>query len=180
MSRITALVLALVSLATGTASAQDLVRDAAALEQIQIQGISLSMTPEQAFNALRSAGYTAGDLEAYSDWDTNGIQFVRGVYGSPEGYSDMSMSRNNGRIVQITETWNSPGSPLDAEAEIGAVKRQLALPADSNRCRTNNANAGHCKVRDAEAPEDANIHYTLQVFSTMRMVTITRAKELLN
>jgi len=178
MARLLALPVVLISLISSIASAQDLVRDPGALEQVEIQGISLSMSAEEAFKALRDAGYQAGDLDTYSDWTTDGIQFVRGTYGSPEGYSDMSMTRRGDRIVQITETFNSPGSPLDANAEIGAVKQQLGLPADSNRCRTNSANNGSCKVQDADAPEDVNIQYTLQVLSTMRMVGITRTKEL--
>jgi hypothetical protein len=177
MARSIALQALLILFIGSIASAENLVSDPAALEQVEIQGISLSMTAEEAFETLREAGYQAGDLDTYADWTTDGVQFVRGIYGSPEGYSDMTMTRRGDRIVQITETFNSPGSPLDANAEIGAVKRQLGLPADSNRCRTNGAN-GSCQVQDADAPEDVNIAYTLQVLSTMRMVGITRTKEL--
>jgi len=161
-----------------TAVAQDLVRDAAALERVEIQGVSLSMTPEQAFDALRSAGFQAGNLDAYEDWDTGGIEFVRGTYGSSEGYSSVGMTRKDDRLVIISETYNAPGSPLDANAEINAVKNQLGLPAETTRCRTNGANNGSCQVQDASEPADVNIRYTLQILSTMRMASITRTKEL--
>lgn len=178
MPRIIALLALLHLLVATSAAAEDLVRDAAALEQVEIQGVSLSMTPEQAFDKLRSAGFRAGNLDTYADWDTDGIEFVRGTYGSPEGHSSLMMSRHGDRIIYISETYNAPGSPLDAKAEINAVKDQLALPAETNRCGANNANAGACQVQDATKPEDVNIRYTLQVASTMRLVSITRTKEL--
>ena len=63
-------------LVVAPAAAENLVRDSAALEQIEIQGVSLSMTAEQAFDALRSAGFQAGNLDTYADWDSDGIEFV--------------------------------------------------------------------------------------------------------
>lgn len=161
-----------------SAIADDLVRDAATLERIEIQGVSLSMTAEQAFDALRSAGFRAGDLDTYPAWSTNSIEFVRGTYGSPDGHSSVSMTRRGDRLINVSETYNAPGSPLDAGTEIRAIKDQLGLPADTNRCRFNGANSGSCQVQDAELPEDVNIRYTLQILSTMRIATITRTKEL--
>ncbi len=160
------------------ANAQKIVRDKAALEQVAIQGVTLSMTAEEAFNALRRTGFKAGDLDEYADWTTDGIEFVRGNYGSPEGFSSVGMERRGERIVWIGETYNAPGSPLDADAEIGAVRRQLGIAADAKRCKTNDANGGTCEVQDAEDNESVNVVYTLQVLSTMRMVSITRSKEL--
>ena len=178
MSRVLRLFAAIQFLIVSTAAAEDLVRDAAALEQIEIQGVSLSMSPDQAFDELRAAGFQAGRINTYAAWDTDGIEFVRGTYGSPEGHSSVSMTRRGDRLVNISETYNAPGAPLDANAEINAVKNQLALPAETNRCRTNSANSGTCQVQDADTQEDVNIRYTLQILSTMRMVTITRTKEL--
>ena len=88
------------------------------------------------------------------------------------------MTRKGSRLVNISETYNAAGSRLDANAEIGAVRRQLGLPADSNRCAINSVNNGTCQVQDADEPENVNIRYTLQVLSTMRIVTITRTQEL--
>lgn len=136
------------------------------------------MTAEKAFDELRSAGFSAGSLNTYTDWDTDGIEFVRGTYGNPDGYSSVSMTRRGDRLVIVSETYNAPGAPLDANAEISAVRNQLGLPADSNRCRANAANGGTCQVHDADRPEDVNIRYTLQILSTMRMVSIARTKEL--
>ena len=178
MSRVLGLFAAIQFLVVSTAAAEDLVRDASALEQIKIQGVSLSMTAEQAFDELRAAGFRAGNINAYGDWNTDGIEFVRGTYGSPDGHSSVSMTRRGDRLVNVSESYNAPGAPLDANAEINSVKNQLALPAETNRCGTNSANGGTCQVQDAEAAEDVNIHYTLQILSTMRLVTITRTKEL--
>lgn len=178
MSRVPGLIAAIQLLIVSTAAAEDLVRDAAALEQVEIQGVSLSMTAEQAFDELRAAGFQAGTLNAYADWDTDGIEFVRGTYGSPDGHSSVSMTRRGNRLVNVTETYNAPGAPLDANAEITAVKNPLVLPEETNRCRTNSTNSGTCQVQDADTSEDVNIRYTLQILTTMRMVSITRTKEL--
>lgn len=164
--------------AASLAAAQDLVRDAAALEQLEIQGVSLSMTAEQAFDKLRSTGFRAGDLDTYAEWDTDSIEFVRGTYGSPEGHSSVAMTRKGDRLVMIGETYNAPGNPIDAEAAISAVKRQLAIPADSIRCKATSATSGACQIQDAELPEDVNIRHSLQIISTMRIATLTRTKEL--
>ena len=61
MSKVLGLLAASLLFIGATAAAEDLVRDAGALEQVEIQGVSLSMTAEQAFDKLRSAGFRAGE-----------------------------------------------------------------------------------------------------------------------
>ena len=160
------------------ARAEDLVRDSDLIESIPIQGVALEMSAEVAFDRLRSAGFRAGNLETYGDWQSNGIEFVRGVYGSPEGFSSVTMERRGDRLVHIAETFNRPGGPIDATAEIGAVRDRLGIPADAKKCQISSAHSGTCEVRDAADAENVNAVFTLQVISTMRMVHATRTKEL--
>ena len=158
--------------------AEPLVRSSSQLEQVPVQGITLSMTPKKAFETLRSAGFMAGNLHSYEDWESDGIEFVRGQYGSSSGHSSVTFSRRGVRIYYISETFNSPGNPIDAETAIGKLREQLDIPAESEKCKTVNAHSGLCEVEDAKDPNDITILFKLQILSTMRIVTITRPKEI--
>ena len=160
------------------AEAASIVRSAAALEQVPIQGITLAMTPREAFQTLRAAGFQAGSLNRFDDWESDGIEFVRGEYGSPAGHSSVSFTRRGDRIISISETYNAPGSPIDAVAAIQALRDQLTIPADEPLCRTAGDHVGVCEVRDAELGSEANILYTLQIGTVMRLVSISRSNEL--
>ncbi|MEJ2156973.1 MAG: hypothetical protein P8X96_16680 [Desulfobacteraceae bacterium] len=164
---------------TTPATAEVLVRSTAKIEQLSVQGITLAMTPKEAFETLLSTGFKAGDLHTYEDWDSDGVEFVRGQYGSPSGYSSVSFSRQGDRIVAISETFNSPGKPIDAKAAIEAVREQLSIPEDSNKCKTTASHSGLCEVRDSDNPGKTTISFKLQILSVMRLVTISRPKELL-
>lgn len=176
-TRILATVLLLATLAAPLA-AEMLVRSTTQLEQLPVQGITLEMTPKKAFETLLSAGFKAGDLGTYEDWDSDGVEFVRGQYGSPNGHSSVFFSRRGERIVGISETFNSPGKPIDAQAAIEAVRRQLNIPADSKNCKTTATHSGLCEVQDSDDPGQATILFKLQILSIMRLITIHRPKEL--
>lgn len=169
---------ALLLLAAETAVAKSIVRATELLEQVQIQGISLAMSPGEAFNTLRAAGFNAGELSDFGDWDSDSIEFERGEYGSPAGHSSVVLSRRGDRILMISETYNAPGNPIDAIAEIDAVRAQLNIPASDPLCRTAGDHTGVCEVRDAELGSEANILFTLQIGTIMRLVSISRHKEL--
>lgn len=181
MRRLACIVLmqTLVVLAAQPVAAKSIVRSTALLEQVQIQGVSLAMSPEQAFNVLRAAGFGAGDLTDFEDWDTDSIEFVRGEYGSPSGHSNVVFSRRGDRITMISETYNAPGNPIDAAAAIDAVRAQLNIPASDPLCRTAGQHMGVCEVRDAALGSEANILFTLQISTITRLVSISRHKELL-
>jgi hypothetical protein len=159
-------------------AADPIVRSAAELEQLPIQGITLAMTPREAFETLLAAGFRAGDLDGYDDWESDGVEFVRGEYGSPGGHSSVQFSRQGDRIVSISETFNAPGSPIDAVAAIGAVRSQLNIPSDNPMCRTAGDHAGVCEVRDAELGSEASVIFTLQIGAVMRLVSVSRSREL--
>ncbi len=159
-------------------SAEPLVRSSSQLEQVSVQGITLSMTPKKAFETLLSAGFKAGNLHSYEDWDSDGVEFVRGQYGSSSGHSSVTFSRRGMRIYYISETFNSPGNPIDAVTAIDKLREQLGIPADSEKCKTVTAHSGLCEVEDAKDPNEITIFFKLQILSTMRIFTISRPKEL--
>lgn len=175
--RILTAILLLAILATPLA-AEVLVRSTTQLEQLPVQGIRLSMNPEKAFETLLSAGFNAGGLPTYEDWESDGVEFVRGQYGSPNGHSSVSFSRRGERIIAISETFYSPGKPIDAQAAIETVREQLSIQTDSKKCRVTAARTGLCEVQDSDDPGQTTISFKLQILSVMRLVTISRPKEL--
>lgn len=177
--RILIMVLLFATLATPLA-AELLVRSTTQLEQLPVQGITLEMTPRKAFETLLSSGFKAGNLSTYEDWDSDGVEFVRGKYGSPNGHSSVSFSRRGDRIITISETFNSPGKPIDAQAAIEAVRQQLSIRADSNKCKTTATYLGLCEVQDSDDPRETTILFKLQILSVMRLITISRPKELVS
>ena len=158
--------------------AQDLVGDRSLIETIPIQGVTLAMTPKEAFEHLFAEGFRAGNIQDFDDWQESGIEFVRGTYGSPDGHTSLVLSRNGERIIQISETYSQPGRPLDAEQEIGDAIRHFGIESDAPRCRAANPHNGVCSVQDAAEQEDVDLVYSLQVMSIMRMHQVIRNKEL--
>ena len=158
-------------------SAEPLVRSTSQMEELRIQGITLGMTAKEAFDTLRGSGFKAGNLQSYNEWESEGIEFVRGQYGSPEGYSSVTFTRRGELIITISETFNAPGKPIDAKSAIDAVRTQLDIPEDSKKCKTT-AHSGLCEVRDSQDPNEITTSYKLQILSTMRLMTISRPKEL--
>ncbi len=172
--------LALCALTFGAldARAADVVRDGRLIASVKIQGVSLDMTPKDAFEYLFAKGFKAGNIERFSDWDTAGIEFVRGEYGSPSGHSSVVMQRAGDRIVHLAETYNAPGNPIDAEGAIGELRRHFGIDADERKCTTTRPHVGLCEVQDAAEDPDVNQVYAIQILTTMRLVHATRTREL--
>lgn len=182
MRRIANLI-ALVSLAALAAAplhAKVIVRDEALIATMPIEGVTLSMTPEEAFNRLKSRGYTSQGIPTYDAWTTGGISMVWGTYGGPEGYSEITISRtkSNDRIIEITETFNRPRQPFDVGAEIGAMQNHFSIPSDDPDCHVARGGAGACRVADAE--EDENHVYGLTAMPAMIQRYASRKKEYLD
>jgi len=169
--------LALAFAASGV-SAGELVRDAGLIASVQIQGVSLDMTPKATFDHLFANGFRAGEMKSFADWQSDGIEFVRGVYGSPEGFSSLTVQRAGERIVNISETFNAPGSPIDAESAIRDLQKHFGFKADEPKCKTVRPHTGVCQVQDAADTPDVNLAFTIQILTTMRMVHATRTREL--
>lgn len=144
------------------------VTDTQLIETIPIQGVTLSMSPRQAFDHLKSADFQAGNINSFAEWEGDGIELVRGTYGSPDGFWSVTVSRSGEQIIRISETFNAPGMQLDAEAEIGAVKRHFGFTDETRQCAAPRPNSGTCSARDAENGTDAKTTYFIQVLPGMR------------
>jgi len=161
-----------------TARAEEIVRDPGLIESMPIQGVTLAMTPKEAFDQLTAMGYRAGDIATYDDWDTGGLNLVLGDFGAPDGRSEISLSRakSGERLVNISETLNRPQAKLDPRAEIQAIQNHFGIAPDVPNCQVNEHNTGTCRV--ADAAEDANHAYGINAFPTMILRYATRNKEL--
>ena len=149
------------------ANAADVVRATEVIASCPIQGATLDMTPRQAFEHLRSLGYRAGDVGSFEEWDTDGIEFVRGSYAGPDGESRITFARKDGRITKIAETWNRPRDRFSAPTMIGQVKRHFGIADEEPTCRASAEYSGNCRVVDAGDPHDVVLAFGVQVLPGM-------------
>jgi len=160
-----------------TANAAPLIRDAASFETVTIEGVNLATTPEDAFNALIAAGYQAGPIEEFEDWEYGTIEFVRGSYGGPDGLSSITLGRADGMLVFLTQSLNKPG--IDVAAEIGAMQTHFGIASDETDCRVNRSGTGgSCAVRDQERPDDVTMKFTMTAQTMMILRSVSRPKKL--
>jgi hypothetical protein len=156
--------------------AAELVRSAAQIETIPIQGVTLATPPKEAVEHLLAAGYRAGPVRRYEDWTEREIQFARGVPGAPEGESWITLARFKGRLTNITEMTNKPKQRFDAAAEIGAVQDHFGIGRDNPKCRANAHGAGNCRVQDAAKSEEVDLVFGVQILSITMNRYATRKK----
>jgi len=181
MSRTTKLFLAVALTVTtvSAAFAAPIIRNASLFETHAIEGVSLGMSPQEAFTLLYTNGYRAGDITTYEEWTEGSINLVRGTYGGPEGQSSVNLGRADGRLALISQSLNRPG--IDVAAEIGAAQSHFGIAADEKDCKVNTTGTGgSCQVRDAEERADATMIFTMTVQPTMILRSISRPKELVN
>lgn len=165
-----------VCLSAALSANAEIIRDRSLLLSIQVQGVALNMTPEQAFEHLVANGYSAGNIKTFADWTTGGIELVRGDTQSPEGLSSITLGRQPGRLIRINEQINRPrGERFDLEGEIGRVREHFGIADDERKCRVGSKGAGACSVYDSK---EASIIFGLQVWPTMRWTQLAFPAEL--
>ncbi|MEZ5999085.1 MAG: hypothetical protein R3B98_10360 [Hyphomonas sp.] len=181
MSRpVRSLTAAILLLGTAQAAfAEPIVRDPGLLETLSIEGISLATPPEEAFDALAAAGYSANGVAAYDAWTHGSLEMVRGVYGAPSGYSSVTIGRADGHLAMITQTLNKPG--IDVAAKIGSVQSHLGIAADEHDCRVNSAGtSGSCQASDAAEPDAETVKFSMTAMPMMIMQSVSRPRELVD
>lgn len=160
-----------------SASAAPIIRDASTFEDFQIEGVSLNMSPEDAFNLLKTNGYATGNVAVYTDWGAGALNFERGSYGGADGLSSVTLGRAHGRLALISQSLNKPG--IDVTGEMGNAQSHFSVTGDEPDCRINRAGtSGSCATRDAMSPDDVTMKYTMTAMSTMIMRSISRPKDL--
>jgi len=173
--------LALAAIVAGSiglsANAAPLIRDAALFETFAIEGVSLDMAPDEAFNLLIANGYAAGPVLTYADWGAGSLNFERGSYSGPGGISSVTLGRAHGRLAMITQSLNQPG--IDVAGEMGHAQSHFSIADTETDCRINQVGtSGSCSVRDADAPVDVTMRYTMTAMPTMIMRSISRPMDL--
>ncbi|MEO1016016.1 MAG: hypothetical protein AAFX08_12605 [Pseudomonadota bacterium] len=160
------------------AHAEPIARDVSLVESLKVEGVSLATSPEDAFNILLAAGYRAGDIATYESWGEGSLNFVRGAYGAPEGYSSITLGRADGRLVLITQSLNKMG--IDAAGEIGAVQSHFGIAGDEPDCRMNRAGTGGaCQLSDAADPTEATVKFTMTAQTMMILQSVSRPADLI-
>lgn len=159
------------------AEAAPIIRDAATFETFPIEGVSLDMAPDDAFNHLIASGYAAGNIMTYTDWGAGSLNFERGSYGGPDGISSVTLGRAHGRLAMITQSLNKPG--IDVSGEMTTAQSHFSVTGDEPDCRINpTGTSGSCATRDANDPVDVTMKFTMTVMPTMIMRSISRPQEL--
>ena len=148
-------------------NAANLVRDSKLVASAPIQGVTFDMSPQQAFEHLYGLGFKAGSIASFDEWQQDGIEFVRGSYDGPAGESRITMSRKDGRITHLSETWNRPRDKFNAVQEIDKAKAHFGIAAEEGTCKAVSDYSGNCRVQDAEDPHDVDLVYGLQILPGM-------------
>ncbi len=153
-------------------SSADLVRSASLIESIPAQGVTLAMTPEQAFEALILRGYNAGEIVSFDQWRSGSIEFVKGGPQDASGESWISLGRQRGRLINISEMSNRPpGGRFDYESEIARVKEHFAVSDEEQGCGVNTRRgAGACSVNDGD--QQKPLIFNIQVNIVTRMIQL--------
>lgn len=160
-------VVALICLLFASTASATVVRPAAEIASFPIQGIRFDMSPREAFDQLYAAGYRAGSINSFEEWETDGIEFVRGTYAGPDGESRVTFSRKDGRISGIRETWSRPRDHFNAQTMIGEMKQRFGIGEEEPTCRAAAQTSGNCRVVDAEEPNDVDLALGVQVLPGM-------------
>jgi|GEM_PF-4223150 len=142
-------VLVLVGLLSVRANAD--VADRGRIEAVTVADLTLQTSAREAFNLLKSRGFSTGNLETYEDWWQGGLSAVKGDYNAPGGHVEIVLARNGEQLVEIREHWIRLKEAFDVVSETEAVRSYFGLPADAKDCKVaaNRKNA-NCGVEDAD------------------------------
>lgn len=128
----------------------DITRDHAMFMDMPIAGITLSMTPRQAFTRLQQAGYRASKADSFDAWRTGSIELVRAANVSGGGESYVFLSRQYpDRLINISETAKPATGEFDLHAEINRMRQYFGISEDERDCEVNDkSRVGVCGIID--------------------------------
>lgn len=165
-----ALVMLLAALCVGLPSqAAEIIRDRGLIMSMPIEGVTLNMTPQQAFEYLKSKGFTAGKIVPFEDWTEPGIIFRKqGAMkpsGFPEWFMEISLNRKGGRLVNVSESSQKLDSTnYHIAEEIEQVRHHFGIAGDERKCRSSKQ-GGVCSVVDGSKGE---VVYGIQLRPTTK------------
>jgi len=150
----------------------EIVRSQAQIRTLPVQGVTLSMTPRQAFETLVERGYSAANIKSFEDWRSGAIQMVRGSPEDPLGESFVGLGRIPGQLINISEETNKRhGERLDYEAEIAELKLHFGVTKEEPECSVNtDRGAGICSVSDGN--KEKLFAFVCQVRPILRSVQL--------
>lgn len=159
------------------AAAAPILRDATLIETYEVEGISLSTPPEQAFDLLKSRGYDTGEVATFDQWGPSaGLTFFLGDYSKGD-VSSITLAQFEGRLIQITESLNRRG--IDYKAAVNGARSHFNVTTDEIHCRLNAAETGGgCQVRDSDESDLITAQLTMTAVANMRTQSLSRPQDL--
>ncbi|MCU7812528.1 MAG: hypothetical protein KZQ77_15070 [Candidatus Thiodiazotropha sp. (ex Notomyrtea botanica)] len=154
--------------------AAEIIRDRGLIMATSVEGVSLNMTPKQAFDHLASNGFKAGNIVRFDDWTTPGIVFRKeGALkpsGYPKWYIEINLGRTEGRLTSITEySQKLDRTNYNIGAEIDQLRSYFSISEDEPNCKYSE-HGGACSVIDSE---NRSLVFGMQVKRTTKSTQIT-------
>ena len=149
--------------------AEEIIRDRSMIMSMPIEGVTLNMTPKQAFEHLTSSGFTAVNLAGFKDWTRTGITLRKEGKMKPDGFPkwfiEISLGREGRRLINVTESSQRlDRTNFDVVTVIEQVRRHFDIAKDEGECRSS-TQEGVCRVVDVTT---GKIAYGIQVRPTTK------------
>ncbi|NNC68184.1 MAG: hypothetical protein HKN83_09145 [Gammaproteobacteria bacterium] len=150
--------------------AEEIIRDRSLIMTMPIEGVTLSMTPKQAFEHLVASGFSAENIDRFEDWTTPGISFRKEGAMKPSGYPkwyiEIALGQEDGRLIHVSETSQKlDRTNYDLATEINHVRSHFGIAEDEPEC-SYSERGGICSVIDTKNAN--NVVYAFQVKPTTK------------
>jgi hypothetical protein len=144
---------------------------------VPVAGVTLSMTPRQAFQVLQKAGYQAQDIRTFDQWRTGSIDLLRSSDKLNGVESIVGLSRQYpDKLINISETATPVDGQFDLHAEINRARQHFGISDDARGCTVNDKRkTGVCVVDDGNKQKP--FAYLIQVRSKNRSIQLGYALE---
>lgn len=119
--------------------AAEIIRDRGLIMSMPIQGVTLNLTPKQAFEHLTLNGFTVVNIARFEDWTRSGITFRKEGKMKPNGFPkwfiEISLGREGGRLINVSESSQKlDGTNYHITAEMEQVRRHFGIAEDERKC----------------------------------------------
>ena len=130
-------------LSVGVARATYMEREADAILSFEIEGVSLSMTPDEARATVEAAGFELFQALGADQENPFGWHYIRGG-------TRLELHQKDGVLIQIFVMIFPEPEPLETGSEIERMQRHFEVAEGEKWCWVKEQ-SGVCSVRDQEA-----------------------------
>lgn len=149
--------------------AAEIIRDRGLIMSMPIEGVTLNMTPKQAFEQLTSSGFTVVNISRFEEWTRSGITLRKEgkikPNGFPKWFIEISLDREGGRLSNVSESSQKLDSTnYHIAEEIEQVRHHFGIVGDEREC-SSSPQGGVCSVVDGKK---AKVIYGIQLRPTTK------------